>query len=54
MGVLKLGTIVLILGTTGCAAVPSCTIGISLFGPIPVPHATCDVTLYEDDEEDED
>lgn len=39
----------------GCAAVPSCTVGVSFFGPVPVPTASCDITLYpaDDDEEEE-
>jgi hypothetical protein len=38
---------------SGCAAVPSCTIGVSLFGPFPVPTASCDITLYPPEDEDD-
>ena len=50
----KLTTLLAALLLQGCAAVPSCTIGVSFLGPVPVPTASCDITLYPADEEDED
>lgn len=40
--------------TAGCAAVPSCTIGVALIGPLPVPTASCDVTFYREEETSDD
>ena len=52
MNVLKLGTIVLILSTTGCAISPSCYVGISIFPPGPFIH--CGVTTEKKDDEKRD
>jgi hypothetical protein len=37
----------------GCSSVPSCTVGVALVGPLPVPLASCEVTFYSEDEDDE-
>lgn len=44
--------VILYLALSGCASVPSCSVGLSLLGPLPVPYVNCDVTLYEEEDED--
>lgn len=32
---------------------PSCSVGVTFFGPLPVPMAGCDVTAQPDEDDDE-
>ncbi len=54
----RIPNVVALLGIAllaGCAMNPSCSVGLTFYGPIPVPHAGCDMTFEpEDDEEEED
>lgn len=45
----------LALSLASCAWVPSksCSVGITFFGPVPVPTAGCDLTIEPEDEKDD-
>jgi hypothetical protein len=32
---------------------PSCTVGVALVGPLPVPLASCEVTFYRENADDQ-